>query len=72
MEQDPYAPIKGKCTWWREFPNEEDKHDVRLKEPEKRIYCSCFVEGMGWTFRRAEVPSQCPEARACRYFIKNV
>lgn len=70
-QRDPYAPIKGKCRWWREFPNDEDTHDPRLKEGQKRVYCSCFVEGKGWTVTKDEVPSDCPEARACRYYIKN-
>jgi len=42
---DPNAPIKGKCVWWREFPNEEDTYNVRVKEHDKRVNCSCFVEG---------------------------
>lgn len=72
MEKDPYAPIKGKCVWWREFPVEEDRWNVRLKPDEKTVSCSCFVEGRGWIFKRVEVPGDCPEKRACRYYIKNV
>jgi hypothetical protein len=72
MERDPYAPIKGKCIWWREFPNQEDVWDVRLKDAEKTVSCSCFVEGKGWTFMRAELPAECPDSRACRYYIRNV
>ncbi|TLM99236.1 MAG: hypothetical protein FDZ75_00560 [Actinobacteria bacterium] len=72
MSDEGYAPIKGKCTWWREMPNEEDRWDVRLKEHERRVYCSCFVEGKGWTVTRADVPSDCPDARHCRYYIKNL
>ena len=72
MERDPYAPIKGKCIWWREFPTQEDLWDVRLKESEKTVACSCFVEGKGWLFTRAEIPTECPDFRACRYYIKNV
>ena len=69
---DAYSPVKGKCLWWREIPNEEDKYDVRLKPHEKRIYCSCFVEGKGWTVTQGEVPPDCPDQRPCRYYIKNV
>lgn len=67
---DGYTPVKGKCTWWREAAVDEDIYDVRLKEHEKRVYCSCFVEGRGWTFTRADVPADCPENRHCRYYIK--
>lgn len=68
---DAYAPIKGKCTWWRERPVEDDIYDTRLKDEERRIACSCFVEGKGWTFETAEVPSDCPDSRHCRYYIKH-
>ncbi len=71
-EHDPFAPVRGKCKWWREIPSEEDKYDVRLKEHEKSVYCSCFVEGKGWSFTRGDIPSDCPDARGCRYYIKNV
>lgn len=66
-----YAPVKGKCTWWRERPDEEDAWDVRVPRPEKRVHCSCFVEGHGWEYRRDNVPSNCPEYRRCRYYIKH-
>ena len=69
---DAFSPVKGKCLWWREIPNDEDTYGVRLKEHEKRVYCSCFVEGKGWTVSRGEVPEDCPDARMCRYYIKNV
>jgi len=72
MERDPYAPIKGKCIWWRELPTQEDLWDTRLRESEKTITCSCFVEGKGWLVTRAELPAECPDSRACRYYIKNV
>lgn len=67
---DAFTPVKNKCTWWRESPVEEDKYDVRLKPGERRVYCSCFVEGKAWTHPADEVPSDCPEARHCRYYIK--
>jgi hypothetical protein len=49
---------------------EEDVHNVLLKKGERRVSCSCFVEGKGWTVKAEEVPSDCPEARHCRYYIK--
>lgn len=68
--RDPYAPVRGKCTWWREFPREEDRLDTRLKPAEKRVDCSCFVEGTVWEFCDADVPVECPQHRYCRYYIK--
>jgi hypothetical protein len=68
--RDPYAPIRGKCTWWREVPNDTDLHDGMLKPDDKRIDCSCFVEGKVWVFPAAQVPNECPDNRYCRYYIK--
>lgn len=66
-----YAPVRGKCTWWREMPVDEDVYNVRLKKGERRITCSCFVEGKGWTLATEDVPSDCPEWKHCRYYIKS-
>lgn len=68
---DAYMPIKGKCTWWREKSVEDDIYDSRVKDEHKRVACSCFVEGLGWIFERADVPSDCPQSRSCRYYIKH-
>lgn len=68
---DAFTPVRGKCTWWREMPVEEDAHDIRLQDGERRIACSCFVEGMAWVFTADEVPSECSEAKHCRYYIKS-
>lgn len=68
---DGYAPIRGKCTWWRELPVDEDLWDANLPKTERRIRCSCFVEGDTWTFTVAELPEDCPKKRACRYYIRN-
>jgi len=51
---------------------DDDVWDMRLREDQKRVYCSCFVEGTGWTYTRADVPSDCPENRRCRYYIKHL
>lgn len=67
---DPYSAIPGKCVWWREIPNDEDRYSTEVKAPQKRIECSCFVEGYRWTFITAEVPAECPRERGCRYFVK--
>lgn len=69
--RDPYAPVRGKCTWWREVPNETDRYDGRLKDGERRVGCSCFVEGKAWDFTAATVPDECPDSRYCRYYIKS-
>ena len=66
-----YTPVKDKCTWWRESLNDDDEHNTKVKRPDKRVQCMCMVEGKGWTFIQAEVPSDCPESRICRYYIKN-
>lgn len=68
---DPYAPVKGKCTWWREVLHEEDLYDSTLKPAERRVKCSCFVEGYQWEFPLAEVPVECLRANNCRYYIKS-
>lgn len=67
---DVNAPIRGKCTWWREAMKDEDRWDITLKEPHKRVDCTCFVEGKWWTFTNAEIPADCPERLHCRYYIK--
>lgn len=68
---DQYTPVRGKCTWWREISVEEDIYDVRLKDEERRVHCSCFVEGKMWSFVRAEIPAECPDNKHCRYYIKH-
>ena len=68
---DPYAPLRGKCTWWREIPRDEDRYDVTLKVEQRRVLCTCFVEGYRWEFPSTEVPAECPRANSCRYYIKS-
>jgi hypothetical protein len=70
MPGDPYSPVRGKCVWWREIPNSEDRYDISVKPEKKRIDCSCFVEGYRWTFVTAEIPAECPRHRECRYYVK--
>lgn len=64
-----YAPIRGKCFYWREALNEEDRYNTRIKKGEGRVQCTCFVEGHGWTFTETTIPADCPNKRACRYYI---
>ncbi len=68
---DAYSPVRGKCTWWRETPVEEDAHNITIKAADKRVRCTCFVEGYFWTHRSCEVPADCPNIRHCRYYIKS-
>ena len=62
--------VKGKCTWWREFPNEEDRFNRSLKADERRVQCICFVEGDTWEYETRDVPADCPFSRRCRYHIR--
>lgn len=65
-----YMPVKGKCLWWREFPSEEDRFDRGLEPGQRRVHCTCYVEGDGWDYMARDVPVDCPEGRRCRYHIK--
>ncbi|MHB1324364.1 MAG: hypothetical protein ACYCXZ_08555 [Coriobacteriia bacterium] len=64
-----FAPIRGKCFYWRENLHEDDLYDSRVKKGERRMQCSCFVEGHRWTFTEEETPADCPDRRHCRYYI---
>lgn len=68
---DGYHPVKGKCLYWRELLNADDEWDTRLKQEQKRVECSCFVEGDRWEYTVETVPSDCPRTRHCRYHIKS-
>ena len=68
---DGYAPIKRKCTYWRERPSDDDRFDSRVKKDDKRVECSCFVEGKAWQVTLSTVPSDCPDALHCRYYIRH-
>lgn len=64
-----FAPTRGKCFYWRESLHGDDVYDVRLKKGQRRVVCSCFVEGETWTYTEVEVPSDCPKKLHCRYHI---
>lgn len=64
-----FAPIRGKCFYWRERAHDDDLYDTRVKKGQRRVNCSCFVEGHQWTYTEETVPSDCPDNRHCRYFI---
>ena len=66
-----FAPIRGKCHYWREALDDDDRYDSRMKQPDWRVHCSCFVLGDRWTFTVETVPSDCPQRMHCRYYIFN-
>ncbi len=68
---DGYTPIHRKCLFWREQIEDEDVYDSRLSEQDRRVSCTCFVEGDRWAYTVATVPPDCPKARKCRYYIYN-
>ncbi len=70
LKFDGYAPVRGKCIYWREALNGEDEFNLRIKSENKRVECSCFVLGDLWHVTVSTVPSDCPEHRRCRYYIK--
>jgi len=55
--------------WWRETWVDEDRYDLSVKAADKRVRCTCFVEGRAWTHPCGEVPRECPESAHCRYYI---
>jgi hypothetical protein len=67
---DSYSPIRGKCVWWREVEDVEDRFDINVKQADKKVDCSCFIEGFQWVFPTSEVPPECPQCRGCRYYVK--
>ena len=67
---DEFAPIKGKCQFWREQMNLDDRYMTSIKKEEKRVTCTCFVEGDMWVMKAREVPGDCPKRYACRYYIR--
>ena len=68
---DGFAPVRGKCSYWREAANEDDRWETRIKREDKRVECSCFVEGTMWSVTESAVPSDCPERLHCRYYVKS-
>jgi len=66
---DGYSPIRGKCTYWRERMNEEDRHSIMVKKEDKRVECTCFIEGYSWMHTASTVPKECPERFRCRYYV---
>ena len=68
-QYDPFAPVRGKCVYWREQLTEEDLWDLRIKPEDRGVRCSCFVEGYIWSTTVGSVEIDCPRADHCRYYI---
>jgi hypothetical protein len=69
--RDGFAPIGHKCTYWRERSSEDDRFDFSVKKDDKRVECSCFLEGRAWPATESTVPRDCPERLHCRYYIRH-
>jgi len=67
---DGFSPINGKCRFWRESAEVDDQYNTSIKKEDKRVICTCFVEGDMWTMRAKETPADCPKRYHCRYYIK--
>ncbi len=68
---DGFSPIRGKCQFWREAAHIDDTWDTRVLKEDKRVICSCFIDGDMWVTPKKETPSDCPKRYQCRYYIKS-
>lgn len=66
---DEFSPIQGKCFYWREQLDDEDRYDTSVKKEDRRVECTCFVEGTRWPYTVDTVPDDCPDKWRCRYYI---
>jgi hypothetical protein len=67
---DGQTQVRGKCQYWRERMNEDDRWDSDVKYAAKRVRCSCFIEGTLWDATAGELPGECPDALTCRYHVR--
>jgi hypothetical protein len=67
---NPFVPVRGKCVYWREKLNDEDRWDTRIKREDRHVECTCFVEGHVWTVTATTTPPDCPNATRCRYYVR--
>ncbi len=67
---DAFSPIPGKCQFWREQPDEDDRYDSSIRFEDKRVRATCWIDGELWVVTNATVPSDCPKRMQCRYYIK--
>lgn len=69
MDYDGFSQVRGKCRFWRERLEEEDRFDSEVKPRDRRVHCSCFVEGIAWEVTVGTVPAECPLWYRCRYHM---
>jgi hypothetical protein len=67
---NPFTPVRGKCTYWRERVDEDERWDSRVKREDRKVFCSCFVEGYVWAATIDTVEADCPRRDHCRYYVK--
>ncbi len=67
---DGFSPINGKCRFWRESAEVDDQYNTTIKKEDKRVRCTCFVEGDMWVTPAKDTPADCPKRYHCRYYIK--
>jgi hypothetical protein len=68
---DGQMQVLGKCQYWRERMDEDDRWDVGVKYQTKRVRCSCFIEGTLWDRMVSTLPGDCPDASTCRYHVRS-
>lgn len=67
---NPFSPVSGKCVYWRERLDEEERWDWRTKPGDMRVRCTCFIDGYVWDATGDTVAADCPRRDHCRYYIK--
>lgn len=67
---DGFSPINGKCRFWRESAEVDDQYNTTIKKDDKRVVCTCFVEGDMWVVAKKDTPADCPKRYHCRYYIR--
>jgi hypothetical protein len=70
IKLDGQSQVRGKCQYWRERMNDDDRWDIDLKPHERRVMCSCFVEGDQWDATVGTLPDDCPDRFRCRYHVR--
>lgn len=70
LKLDGQTQVRGKCQYWRERMSEEDRWDSDIKASQKRVRCSCFIEGTQWDATAGTLPEDCPDALTCRYHVR--
>ena len=69
LRYEGLGAVSGKCTYWRERLHEDDRFDPDVKAADKRVTCTCFIEGTVWTSTVGTVMGDCPQRMHCRYHI---